>query len=157
MESRGTEEILKKLVERGIIISKYVHDADSCTSLLMRKYYPNAIEYIDRLHKQRSIKRRMYAQEDKTLKKKDWVERILKFTSIMLFIYCNDIEKKKKHLEIKLKHWKNDHSICENKDCKIQYSSLSSSQLETLRSILQSTITEHNKLNHSLHKLKRSI
>ena len=46
MEKQGTEEIIKMLKKREIIITHYIHDADASTSSVISSYYPNSIEYI---------------------------------------------------------------------------------------------------------------
>ena len=151
MEAYGTEMIVKKLVAKGITISCFVHDADSCTTAVVKKYFSEAKELVDRLHKQRSIKRRLYELEDKTLKKKDWIERVLKCTSVMLFNHSDSIENKRIHLDCKLNHWQNIHSQCKDKECKILYQPLPSAQVKIIGNILESIIDDHEKLSHNLH------
>ena len=152
MESFGTEEILKILIEKNIKISVFIHDADACTTLIVRKYYPESKEYIDKLHKQRSVRRRLYDLEEKTLKKRDWIERALKCSSLMLYKFQNSVESKKIHLNTKVNHWQNNHEQCDLKEeCKISYIPLHIDQTHLLRTILNSIVTDHDKLSHSYH------
>ena len=103
------------------------------------------------MHKQRSFKRRIYGVEDKTLKKKEWVERILKCSSILLFKLTDNIQKKQLHLLTKIKHWQDDHSFCGTEKCGIKYKPLTSNQTSIIKQILESIIIDHSKLNHKYH------
>ena len=150
METFGTEKIIKKLKKRNVKVITYIHDADAATAAILRKFFPESNEKIDKLHKVRSIKRRIYGLQEKTLKKRDWVERILKCASIMLYSHIDDIKGKEEHLSKKLKHWEGNHLEC-GTQCEITYKTLTANQVSAVSTILKSIIEEHSKLNHSYH------
>ena len=106
MENTGTNQAIKQIKLNEINISSFVHDGDAGGAAVMKKNYPNSIDYLDIIHKARAIRNRVYKLKDCILRKKIWVQRIVKCASILLYSLKDDLNAKISHVKKKLKHWK---------------------------------------------------
>ena len=105
MEVNGTRIMVEKLKSSNIIIKEYVHDNDASTTAVVKKLYPEAKEFHDVLHKVRAIMRNLYASNNKTLKIKEWVRKMMIVVKFTVYNRVKTIEQKKETMKINIVQW----------------------------------------------------
>ena len=138
MECKGTELLMRELHNNKFTVMSFVHDNDAASKNEVLKVFPDAIEFHDRLHRQRAIRRSIYKSQIKELKKKLWIDKIMKTVSAILFNSYTK-EEKEQYKEKKIKDW------FEGSEEK---SRLSKDHLPFVSKIFNELFTDYKKLNH---------